>query len=334
MPIALDFFLHYAYGILFLWVLVEQLGVPIPSLPLLLTAGSLTAAHKLHAIPVMLSVLLACALADSFWYFAGVRYGGRVVKLICRLTLEAGTCVKKTEGYFGRHGGVTLLFAKFIPGLSAVAPPIAGQSGMPYARFLAYDLTGSLLWSAAYVFGGRFMGDIAKRSAPVLHFVVSHGVLLFGLAVLALVLRRVWKQRAFLRELREARITAEELHTMIADASDADLLRPFVVDLRHPLEFLPDGRVIPGAIHIPPAELERNADMLPRDRDVVLYCTCPNEETSASLAKRLQKIGVHRVRPLKGGYEGWRDAGYELETYDKSAKIAALPELAQVVTTA
>ncbi len=332
MPIALDFFLHYAYGILFLWVLVEQLGVPVPSVPLLLTAGSLTAAHKLHAVPVMASVLLACGLADSLWYFAGVRYGGRVVRLICRLSLEAGTCVKRTEGYFGRHGGVTLLFAKFVPGLSAVAPPIAGQSGMPYARFLAYDLTGSLIWSSAYVFGGRFVGDLAKRSRPVLHFVVQYGVLLFGLAVLALVLRRFWKQRAFLQELRDARITVEELHTLIDAAAADDVLPPFIVDLRHPLEFLPDGRVIPGAVHIPPAELEKNADLIPRDRDVILYCTCPNEETSASLAKRLQKIGVHRVRPLKGGYEIWRDAGYPLERYDREAKLHAMPALAEVAS--
>lgn len=330
MPIALDFFLHYAYGILFLWVLVEQLGVPVPSVPLLLTAGSLTAAHKLHAIPVMLSVLLACAVADSVWYFAGVRYGGRVVRLICRLSLEASTCVKKTEDLFGRRGGITLLFAKFVPGLSAVAPPIAGQSGMSYARFLGYDMAGSLIWASVYVFGGRFVGDIAKRFKPLLHLVTQHGVLLFGLAVLGIVLWRFWKQREFLRELREARITPDELRSMIDDAAAGDLLQPFIVDLRHPLEFLPDGRVIPGAVHIPPAELEKRADLLPRDRDVVLYCTCPNEETSASMAKRLQKVGVHRVRPLKGGYEGWRDAGFPLETYDRAAQVSKVPALAEV----
>lgn len=331
MPIALDFFAHYAYGILFLWVLVEQLGVPIPSVPLLLTAGTLTATHRLYIVPVMLSILLACAAADSLWYFAGVRYGGRVVRLICRLTLEAGTCVKRTEGYFGRHGGVTLLFAKFVPGLSAVAPPIAGQSGMPYSRFLVYDLAGSLIWASAYVIGGRFFGDIAKRSAPFFHFLAHYAVLIFGLMVLGFVLRRVWRQRAFLKELREARVTTEELREMMDDANAAKLTPPFIVDLRHPLEFLPDPRVIPGALHIPPAQLEKHAELLPRDRDVILYCTCPSEETSASLAKRLQKLGVHRVRPLKGGYEGWRDAGLQLEKYDEQAAQAAMPALATAV---
>ena len=76
-----------------------------------------------------------------------MRYGGRVVRLVCRLSLEAATCVRKTEGYFGKHGATTLLFAKFVPGLSAVAPPIAGQTGMSYVRFLTYELAGSLIWS-------------------------------------------------------------------------------------------------------------------------------------------------------------------------------------------
>lgn len=330
MPIALDFFVHYAYGILFLWVLVEQLGVPVPSVPLLLTAGTLTATHRLHAVPVMLSVLAACVLSDSLWYFAGVRYGGRVVRLICRLSLEASTCVRKTEGYFGRHGGTTLLFAKFIPGLSAVAPPIAGQTGMPYWRFLLYDVAGSTIWASAYVFGGRFFGDFAKRFAPVLHLLARFGVLIFAAMVLGFVLRRIWRQRAFLKTLREARITVEELQMMVADAKAAGLKEPFIVDLRHPLDYLPDPRVIPGAVRILPGELEKHCEILPRDRDVILYCTCPNEETSASLAKRLGKLGVHRVRPLKGGFEGWRDAGLPLEAYTEPAANEAVPELRAV----
>ncbi len=190
MPIALEFFVHYAYGILFLWVLVEQLGIPVPTVPLLVTAGTLTATHRLHTLPVMLSILSACAVADSMWFFAGVRYGGRVVRLVCRLSLEASTCVRKTESYFGKHGAVTLLFAKFVPGLSAVAPPIAGQTGMSYTRFLAYDVAGSLIWSSAYVFGGRFFGDLAKRSLPFFHFLGRFGVLLFAVALIAFIARR------------------------------------------------------------------------------------------------------------------------------------------------
>src|SRR6201989_1430055 len=127
MPIALVFFVHYAYLILFLWVLVEQIGIPIPSLPVLLTAGTLTATHQIHHLPALVAVLAACMVADSMWFALGRKYGNSVLKLVCRLSFEASTCVSKTEGYFTRRGPVTLLFAKFVPGLSPVAGPLAGQ---------------------------------------------------------------------------------------------------------------------------------------------------------------------------------------------------------------
>ena len=330
MPIALDFFVHYAYGILFLWVLVEQLGVPVPSVPLLIAAGTLTATHKIHAVPAMLSILSACAIADSAWYFAGVRYGGRVVKLVCRLSLEASACVKKTENSFGRHGATTLLFAKFIPGLSTVAPPIAGQTGMSYGRFLLFDLGGTLIWSSAYVFGGRFFGDLAERYSPFFHFLGHFGVLLFAAAIVFFVLRRIWRQREFLKNLRDAGITGPELNEMLVSSETNNTRPPFIVDLRHPLDYLPDPRVLPGAVRISPTELEKYCDLLPRDTDVILYCTCPNDETSGTLAQRLQKLGVHRVRPLRGGFEGWRDAGLPLAEYDQSKPHETAPRLVEV----
>ena len=140
MPIAIQFFIHYAYLILFAWVLVEQLGIPIPSIPVLLTAGTLGATHELNPWLSLGAVLAACLIADSMWYALGRRYGNNVLKLLCRMSMEASTCVSKTEGYFSRTGAPTLLFAKFVPGLSTVAPPIAGQIGMPYSRFLLWDL--------------------------------------------------------------------------------------------------------------------------------------------------------------------------------------------------
>src|SRR5438105_6173777 len=164
MPIAIEFFVGHAYAILFLWVLVEQLGMPIPSIPLLLTAGTLSATHRLSAFTALIAVVTACIISDSTWFALGRRFGNRVIRLLCRLSLETTTCVARTEGYFTRRGAETLLFAKFVPGLSTVAAPIAGQTGMQYSRFLLFDLCRTLLWSTAFVFAGRFFGDIAKRS--------------------------------------------------------------------------------------------------------------------------------------------------------------------------
>ena len=315
MPIALAFFVQYAYGILFLWVLLEQLGIPIPSIPLLLTAGTLSATHRIHASYALGDVVAACLIADSLWYYLGRRYGGAVLRLLCRFSLEASTCVAKTEGYFTRRGPVTLLFAKFVPGLSTLAAPIAGQTGMPYSRFLLWDLAGSVLWAEAYLLAGRFFGDVAKKSERFFHLLSHFAFGIFVLLVVAFMVYRVWKNRRFLLEIRALRLEPVELMRMLETAEEQGNAAPFIVDLRHPLDYLPDPRVLPGAIRISPSEITAQRATIPQDRDVILYCTCPSEETSAKVAKQLLKLGIYRVRPLRGGFEGWRDAGYPLEDY-------------------
>ncbi len=315
MPIALAFFVHYAYLIIFLWVLVEQIGIPIPSVPVLLTAGTLSATHRVSWIAITLAMLLACIVADTIWFALGRRYGNSVLKLLCRFSFEASTCVSKTEGYFTRRGAVTLLFAKFVPGLSTVAAPIAGQTGMSLPRFLAWDLAGSFIWGEAFILAGRFFGDIAKKSAPFFAWLGHFAIVIFVLMVLGFLAHRIWKQRKFLQQVRELRLEPTELKTMLDIAETNHTPPPFIVDLRHPLDYLPDPRVLPGALRIGPNELKQHSEIIPRDRDVILYCTCPSEETSAKLALQLHKMGVYRVRPLRGGFDGWKQAGYPLVDY-------------------
>lgn len=315
MPIALQFFIRYAYLILFVWVLIEQLGIPIPSIPVLLTAGTLSATHELNPWLSLLSVLAACLIADSMWYLLGRRYGNGVLKFLCRMSMETGTCVAKTEGYFSRTGAATLLFAKFVPGLSTVAPPIAGQIGMPYSRFLLWDTAGSLIWAGSYILGGRFFGDLAKRSAPFLHLITHYAFIIFVVMVLGFVIYRMVKQRRFITAVAAMRLEPDELKAMIDLAAAQGNTPPFIVDLRHPLDYLPDPRVLPGALRIGPNELTQHQEIIPRDRDVVLYCTCPSEETSAKVAMQLHRLGIYRVRPLRGGFDGWKTLGYPLQDY-------------------
>jgi membrane protein DedA with SNARE-associated domain/rhodanese-related sulfurtransferase len=315
MPIALAFFVHYAYLIIFLWVLVEQVGIPIPSVPVLLTAGTLSATHRVSWIAITLAMLLACIVADTIWFALGRRYGKSVLKLLCRFSFEASTCVSKTENYFTRRGAVTLLFAKFVPGLSTVAAPIAGQTGMTYPRFLAWDFVGSLIWGEVFILAGRFFGDLAKKSAPFFAWLGHFAIVIFVLMVLGFLAHRIWKQRKFLQQVRELRLEPSELKTMLDYAETNKTPAPFIVDLRHPLDYLPDPRVLPGALRIGPNELKQHSEIIPRDRDVILYCTCPSEETSAKLALQLHKMGVYRVRPLRGGFDGWKQAGYPLVDY-------------------
>jgi membrane protein DedA with SNARE-associated domain/rhodanese-related sulfurtransferase len=315
MPIALIFFVHYAYLIIFLWVLVEQMGIPIPSVPVLLTAGTLSATHRVSWIAITTAMLFACIIADTIWFSLGRRYGNSVLKLLCRFSFEASTCVSKTENYFTRRGAVTLLFAKFVPGLSTVAAPIAGQTGMSIPRFLAWDLAGSFIWGETFILAGRFFGDLAKKSAPFFAWLGHFAIVIFVLMVLGFLAHRIWKQRKFLQQVRELRLEPSELKTMLDTAERDSLTPPFIVDLRHPLDYLPDPRVLPGALRIGPNELKQHSEIIPRDRDVILYCTCPSEETSARLALQLHKMGVYRVRPLRGGFDGWKQAGYPLVDY-------------------
>lgn len=326
MPIALVFFVHYAYLIIFLWVLVEQIGIPIPSIPVLLTAGTLSATHKVSHLYVVLAVLAACLISDTVWFSLGRRYGNSVLKLLCRLSFEASTCVSKTEGYFTRRGPVTLLFAKFVPGLSTVAAPIAGQTGMPYGRFLMWDLAGSFIWGETFILAGRFFGDLAKKSAPFFQWLGHFAFIIFILMVLGFLAHRILKQRKFLQQVRELRLEPSELKAMLDTAETAGTTPPFIVDLRHPLDYLPDPRVLPGALRIGPNELKLHNEIIPRDRDVILYCTCPSEETSAKLALQLHKMGVYRVRPLRGGFDGWKEAGYPLMDYVTDAPTSPVVE--------
>ena len=321
MPIAIEVFVGHAYAILFLWVLVEQFGLPVPSIPLLLTAGTLSATHRVHFTTALIVVVAACLISDSSWYALGRRYGSRVIRLLCKLSLESSTCVAKTEGYFTRRGAETLLFAKFVPGLSTVAAPIAGQTGMPYSRFVLYDLSGTLLWSLTFLLGGRFFGDIAKRSQAFFALLSHFAVLVFVVMVAGFFLWRLIKQRRFLAKVREFRLEPEQLKAMLDEACSDGSAQPFIVDLRHPLDYLPDPRVLPGAVRIGPAELTRLADRIPRDRDIILYCTCPSEETSAKVALQLHKLGITRVRPLRGGFDGWKQAGYPLLDYVEDSEL-------------
>ena len=310
---VMSLLVHHAYALLFGWVLIEQGGLPIPSVPLMLAAGTMSAAHKLHVAYALPLVMLACLVSDSAWYFLGQRYGSKILNILCRFSMEAATCVSKTQGTVTKRGAVTLLFAKWVPGLSTMAAPIAGQAGISYPVFLIYDMAGTLIWAGSWLFAGRFFGDLAKRSSEFFSTLGHFAVLLVVLMVVGWQVYRLVKRRQFYSELRGLRLEPAQLLAMIEDAEQAGTELPFIVDLRHPLDVLPDPRTLPGAVRIGPDDLKLRRAMIPLDRDVVLYCTCPSEETSAKVALELRRLGVRRVRPLRGGLQGWKDAGYPLQ---------------------
>ena len=308
MELPTHILLAYGYLLLFAWVLVEQFGIPLPATPVLLAAGALSAEHQL-SFPLALAAALAASLiADTAWFHIGRRYGHHVLRLLCKLSLEPTICVRRTTDSFGRRRRVTLMIAKFVPGLATLAPPVAGQNGMGYGSFLLFDGIGATLWIGALLTAGRFFGDLLKHDPSLLDWAGRFSGALLVLGILAFFLARLIRQRMVLNELRAARLDPEELKRQL-DAGAA----AYIVDLRHPLELLADPFTLPGALHFSPDALASRHHEIPRDRDVVLFCTCPSEATAAKTAMTLHKLGIDRVRPLRGGYDEWKRLGFPLD---------------------
>jgi membrane protein DedA with SNARE-associated domain/rhodanese-related sulfurtransferase len=298
----------YGYLILFAWVLVEQFGIPLPATPVLLAAGALSAQGQLSFPAALLAGVAASLAADSSWFLIGRRYGHHVLRILCKLSLEPTTCVRKTQASFGRRRGITLMIAKFVPGLATLAPPVAGENGMDFPRFLFFDGIGATLWVGALLVAGRFFGDLLKRDTSLLDWAGRFSGALLLLGILIFFAGRVIRRRMILKELAAARLEPVELKRQL-DAGEP----VFIVDLRHPLEILPDPFTLPGALHFSPEALAQRHVEIPRDRDIVLFCTCPSEATAAKTAMALHKLGIERVRPLRGGFDEWRRLGFPLD---------------------
>ena len=298
----------YGYLLLFSWVLVEQIGIPLPATPVLLAAGALSAEGQLNFGLCLLCGVVASVSADSAWFLVGRRYGHYVLRILCKLSLEPTTCVRRTQDSFGRRRGTMLMFAKFVPGLGILAPPVAGENGMIFSRFLFYDTIGGTLWVGALLGAGRLFGDALKRDPSLLSWVGRFSGVLLILGIIGFFLARIYRRRAVLKKLAAARLEPEELKRQL-DAG----VPVYIVDLRHPLELLPDPFTLPGALHLSPDDLTARNLEIPRDRDIVLYCTCPSEATAAKTAMTLHKLGIDRVRPLRGGFDEWKRLGFPLD---------------------
>jgi membrane protein DedA with SNARE-associated domain/rhodanese-related sulfurtransferase len=316
MALPTHILLLYGYILLFAWVLVEQLGVPLPATPVLLAAGALSAEHELSFPLALLAGLCASLVADSAWFIIGRRYGHHVLRILCKLSLEPTVCVRSTQNSFGRRRAVTLMIAKFIPGLSTMAPPVAGQNGMEYGAFLFFDGIGAMLWLSALLAAGRFFGDLLKQDPNVLDWAGRFSGALLVLGILGFFAGRIYRRRMVIKNLVAARLEPEELKRQL-DAGEP----VYIVDLRHPLELLPDPFTLPGARHFSPESLAERHLEIPRDRDIVLFCTCPSEATAAKTAMTLHKLGIDRVRPLRGGFDEWKRLGFPLDPVEMAKPV-------------
>lgn len=264
----LDFIVRYKYFLLFALVLAEQIGLPVPALPFLLGAGALVRTGQLDLTMALAVGVTASLIGDVMWFQLGRRRGTRVLNWLCRISLEPDSCVRRTEDLFARHGARSLLVAKFLPGYNTVAPPLAGIFGMRLRSFLFYDALGALLWLVVFGAPGYLFGD---QLEALVERISSYGAGFGGLllaAVAAYVIYKYVQRQRFLRELHIARITPEELERRRAGGEEV-----VVVDLRHAVEFEADPEGIPDAVHVPVEEVEERAGEIPREGEIVLFCT-------------------------------------------------------------
>lgn len=265
---TLEFLLHHGYAVLLAWVFAEQVGVPIPAMPLLLAAGALAGTGHLNFFASLFCAVFATLTADSIWYQLGRRKGITILQFLCRISLEPDSCVRRTEGVFSKHGARSLLVAKFLPGLGIVTPPLAGIFHMRLRRFLLFDAAGSLLWSGTFLgLGYIFSGEI-ERFAERLRALGGWLLVLLIAVFAAYIAYKYVARRRFMHELRIARITVDELKGKIDSGENL-----VIVDLRHSVDFEADPETIPGAFRMDARELQEKNDRLPRDREVILYCT-------------------------------------------------------------
>ncbi|HEY1288437.1 MAG TPA: DedA family protein/thiosulfate sulfurtransferase GlpE [Burkholderiales bacterium] len=289
-------------------LLAHQLGIPIPAFPLLIWAGTVSYGDPLLAAQGFVIATLAGVLGNLPWYFAGRRYGYRILKLVCRVTLSPDSCVRQTETAFDRRGPSMLVVSRFLPGIETVAPPLAGALSLPIGRFILYDAAGSALRAAVgLALGLAFHGEVAWLLDRLAALGTS-AVLLLGALVGAYVAWRFAQRSRFLRSLRTARISVHELNDMMSRGDD-----PVVLDVRTAAHRKLDGRQIPGAHPVDLDALETTLERVPRDGEVVVYCACPNEATAAKVALKLRARGFRRVRPLGGGIDAWMSAGLAVE---------------------
>lgn len=298
---------QYGLGFVFANVLALQAGLPLPAYPTLIVAGTLAAMGGSPVWQVLAVGVVAALVADTGWYMAGRRFGLRILRTLCRMSLSQDGCVRQTESIFQRFGPASMLFAKFVPGFASVATALGGALRLNYLKFLLFDAGGAALWvgvavGLGYVFHGA-IGEVMRQLSEL----GRYGVMIVIAGFVAWIIFKWWRRFRFVKQLRMDRVSVDELRDMMENNAVEAL-----VDVRSAITQAATGR-IPGARAVDMQNIAKGFEGVPVDGEVVVYCACPNEATAVKVAQRLQKLGFKRIRPLHGGIDAWIEAGLEVE---------------------
>jgi membrane protein DedA with SNARE-associated domain/rhodanese-related sulfurtransferase len=308
------------YPMIFLAVFANQLCLPVPSILFLITAGALARTGSLNLEGVILVAVVGCVLADSAWFLAGRRCGYRIVRGLCSFGMDGQQKAVKARRFLARRGLATLMFAKFVPGLDVLMPPLAGTLNGETLLFLAFDTAGAFLWSAAYCLAGYLFADHLDVVAGVLAR-IGRMVAIVLAVVLCYLLWRVWELLRTIRDLRLRTISPMALEQKLDAGEKMVVLDLLDVEGQENAKAIPG---IPGAARISPTPLRSSGKVrVPPDVQIVLYCSSPNQLTSARTALALRRMGISNVWVLEGGLKRWRELGLPLTMMLSSPKKVA-----------
>jgi membrane protein DedA with SNARE-associated domain/rhodanese-related sulfurtransferase len=298
-------------------VFAEQIGLPLPALPFVIAAGALVGTGQMGLGMAVVSAVLAAMAGDQVWFELGRRRGRLVLNWLCRISLEPTSCVRRTEDFFARHGVRALIIAKFVPGFSTIAPPLAGIVGLTVPQYLLFNGLGTLLWVGSGIGLGMAFSDQLEQALLISAQIgPTVGLVLVTAVIGYVVYKAVNRYRA---DHRVPRVTARQLTDKLTDGEHL-----VIIDLRA-LGARQEKPGIPGAIPMTLDELATRQDELSRDRDVILYCDCPKDASSVEGARRLRKLGFSRVWPLTGGIEAWNAAAAHSSTVVQVSDRRILP---------
>ena len=297
--------------------LCARLGAPLPSAPVLVIIGALADKPEVSVAAAFAASIAGSTVGDAAWFFAGRIYGYTVLKLLCKVSLTPSVCVSQNQCFFLKWGGGSLIAAKFLPGVSVVAPPMAGAVGMSMPRFLMFEAIGGAVYAGlflalGYVLRGQIQGFLAMLSA--------FGQIAFAAAFAALIayaVVRYCRRRVAAHMANVPRISVAELVALQASSTP-----PILIDARETVVHSLDDRVIPGAIQLTLHSLRKHCPPLATDRQLVVYCTCMDEATSALACRSIKRHGYTSVRALRGGLDSWFAAGLPIERDSLNAKAA------------
>ncbi|HMF75716.1 MAG TPA: VTT domain-containing protein [Bryobacteraceae bacterium] len=301
---------HHEYSILFALIFAEAIGLPVPAALALLIAGGAGARDPAQLGFVLLTALSAMLLGDILMFLLGRHTGWWLLGILCKISLNPESCILRSAESFHRRGRIMLVFAKFVPGINTMAPPLAGSMNMQFPQFLALDLAGASLYTLAYCGVGLLFSD---SLAALTNGYQSAGRLLVWVVALLITVYFGYHMLLLLKAGTLSyvpRVSASEIARRLYSGLPHDMA---VFDVRSHGYYSKRASRIKGSVRLEPNLLPQQIESLPKDKEIIIYCSCQREATSLHVARILQQHGC-RSSVIKGGLRAWKKGGFPLET--------------------